>query len=161
MRHYPNMAAFIVMLHDHAGGRVHPDAGEQLHIHYRLDEAEYDQLAIGLRAAGRLMLAGGASQVIIPTSPPIKATTEADLRDLDASDIGPLNPPLTAVHPMSTLWMGDNPARSVVDPRGAHHQTDGLWVADGSLFPTSIGGPPQIPIYTMGKRVARAITHAQ
>jgi choline dehydrogenase-like flavoprotein len=45
----------------------------------------------------------------------------------------------------------------VVDVDGRHHLVDNLWVADGSLFPTSIGGPPQIPIYTFARRVARAL----
>jgi choline dehydrogenase-like flavoprotein len=30
-------------------------------------------------------------------------------------------------------------------------------VADGSVFPTSIGGPPQLTIYTVGRRVARTV----
>jgi len=157
MREYSAMASVIVMLHDHVGGRVRPADGEQLHLHYSLDAAEYRQLAQGLRGAGTLLLAGGASEVLVPTSPPRRATTTNELDALDASDLGALNPPLAAVHPMSTLWMGDDPAKSVVDPRGRHHQLDDLWVADGSLFPTSIGAPPQISIYTMGRRVARHI----
>jgi choline dehydrogenase-like flavoprotein len=32
-----------------------------------------------------------------------------------------------------------------------------LFVADGSLFPTSIGGPPQLSIYALGLHVGRAI----
>ncbi len=157
MAKYPRFASLLVMLHDHASGRVHPADGEQIDIHYRLDRAEYTQLARGLRAAGELLLAAGASEVVVPTSPPRRASTTRQLDSLTASDLGPLDPPLAAVHPMSTLWMGADPANSVVDPRGAHHHVDDLWVADGSLFPTSIGGPPQVPIYTMGRRVARAI----
>jgi len=53
--------------------------------------------------------------------------------------------------------MGDHRKTSVVNPQGMHHHMKNLWVADGSLFPTSIGGPPQIPIYTFARRVARAI----
>lgn len=157
MREYPTMASIIVMLHDHVGGRVRPADGEQLHLHYSLDADEYRQLAKGLRGAGTLLLAAGASEVVVPTSPPTRATTKGELEALDASDLGPLNPPLAAVHPMSTLWMGEDPAESVVDPRGRHHHLDHLWVADGSLFPTSIGAPPQISIYTMGRRVARHV----
>lgn len=157
MHDYPHMASMIVMLHDHASGRVHPGSGEQLHLHYAPNRAEYEQLAEGMRGAATLMLAAGAEEVVLPTSPPLRASTTRELDDLDGSDLGPLNPPLAAVHPMSTLWMGDDPRRSVVDPRGEHHRVDDLWVADGSLFPTSIGAPPQISIYTMGLRVARAI----
>jgi len=157
MKKYPHFAALIVMLHDHTGGRVRPGRGEQVNIHYSLDADDYRQLATGLRGAARLMLAGGAREAVIPTSPPRRISTESDLEAIAPTNLGPLDPPLAAVHPMSTLWMGDDPADSVVDPRGHHHHVDGLWVADGSLFPTSIGGPPQIPIYTMGRRVARAI----
>lgn len=160
MRNYPSMAALIVMLHDHIGGRVRPGRGEQLHLHYRLNESEFEQLATGIRGAGKLLLAAGASKIIVPTTPPFEAKTDREIEQLVAADLGPLSPPLAAVHPMSTLWMGDDPSRSVVDPRGEHHHVDDLWVADGSLFPTSIGGPPQIPIYTMGRRVARALHRA-
>jgi len=103
------------------------------------------------------LLAAGAREVIVPTTTPIRTASPGALDQLSGDDLGVLDPPLAAVHPMSTLWMGDDPRRSVVDPRGAHHHVDGLYVADGSLFPTSMGGPPQIPIYTMGRRVARAI----
>jgi choline dehydrogenase-like flavoprotein len=45
------------------------------------------------------------------------------------------------------MRMGGDPEKSVVSPTGEHHQVRGLFVADGSLFPTSIGVPPQISIY--------------
>jgi choline dehydrogenase-like flavoprotein len=50
--------------------------------------------------------------------------------------------------------MGDDPAISVVDSTGEHHDVKGLFVADGSLFPTSLGGPPQISIYTFALHLA-------
>jgi choline dehydrogenase-like flavoprotein len=40
---------------------------------------------------------------------------------------------------------------------GEHHQLRGLFVLDGSLFPTSIGGPPQIPIYTFSRHLSRHV----
>ena len=61
----------------------------------------------------------------------------------------PLDPVLTAVHPMGTLALG-----RVVDERGAWRGLERLWVADGSLFPTSLGGPPQLSIYAAGHKVA-------
>jgi choline dehydrogenase-like flavoprotein len=54
--------------------------------------------------------------------------------------------------------MGDDPKRSAVDSEGKHHHMEGLWVADGSLFPTSIGGPPQLSIYALGLHVGRALS---
>jgi choline dehydrogenase-like flavoprotein len=43
---------------------------------------------------------------------------------------------------------------SVVGSTGEHHQVRGLFVADGSLFPTSIGVPPQVSIYAFALHLA-------
>jgi choline dehydrogenase-like flavoprotein len=72
---------------------------------------------------------------------------------LTAAQIEPHAMPLTAVHPMSAMRAGANPTTSVCDPTGEHHHVRGLFVADGGLFPTSLGGPPQISIYTAGWKV--------
>jgi choline dehydrogenase-like flavoprotein len=58
---------------------------------------------------------------------------------------------------MSTLPMAADPRLGVVDGEGRWHGLPGLYVADGSVLPTSIGAPPQISIYTVGRRVARTV----
>ena len=88
---------------------------------------------------------------------PVFVSSPNDLEHISLSDIRPGSPSLTAVHPMSTLPMGGDSARSVCARNGRVHTMDNLFVADGSLFPTSIGGPPQISIYTFGRRVARSV----
>ncbi len=157
MRLYPRVATIIAMLHDHSAGRVTPGRGEKIHISYGLDREDYAQMALGLREAARILLAAGATRVMIPLSPPRWVSTEAEIERITVSDLGPLSPAMVAVHPMSTLWMGRDPRRSVVNSQGEHHQVKGLFVADGSLFPTSIGGPPQIPIYTLARHVGRSV----
>jgi hypothetical protein len=54
---------------------------------------------------------------------------------------------VVAVHPMASVPMGDDPQRAPVGSGGKHHHLQNLWVADGSLFPSSIGVPPQLSIY--------------
>jgi choline dehydrogenase-like flavoprotein len=81
----------------------------------------------------------------------------ASARELDALDLAFVRPssvPLTSVHPMGTMCMGEDPKTSVVRSTGEHHQLRGLFVADGSLFPTSLGGPPQISIYAFALHLA-------
>lgn len=157
MRLYPRVATIIAMLHDRSSGRVSPGRGEKIHISYSLNREDYAQMALGLREAARIFLAAGATRVLIPLAPPRWVSTEREIDQITAADLGPLSPAMVAVHPMSTLWMGADPRRSVVNSQGEHHQVKGLFVADGSLFPTSIGGPPQIPIYTMGRHIARFV----
>jgi choline dehydrogenase-like flavoprotein len=92
---------------------------------------------------------------MVPLARPLIARRVEDLAPLLTHRYRPIDPLLTSVHPMGSLPMGSDPRRSVVDPSGRHHQLQGLYVADGSIFPTSIGGPPQLTIYATGRRVAR------
>jgi len=125
MARYPHVAVIITMLHDHVGGRVSPGRREQVFVDYSLDRAEYEQVALGLREASRLMLAAGAGEVMVPTRPVRWIRNEGEIDSIKGRALGPINPPLTAVHPMSTLWMGEDPTRSVVDPGGQHHHVRG------------------------------------
>jgi choline dehydrogenase-like flavoprotein len=52
-----------------------------------------------------------------------------------------------SAHQMGGAAMGGDPAHSVVNARGRHHQLENLWIADGSVFPTALGVNPQISVY--------------
>jgi choline dehydrogenase-like flavoprotein len=153
MREYPRLAVFTAMVHDETRGKVTLEGGRPS-IDYRLSEPDRQQLAKGLVACARLLFAAGAREVTIPAIPPVRLRSPAELDALDTSFVRPHSVPLTAVHPMGTLRMGEDPTRSVVDSTGEHHGVRGLFVADGSLFPTSLGGPPQISIYSFAHHLA-------
>ncbi len=53
--------------------------------------------------------------------------------------------------------MGEDRERSVVDSYGAVHGTRGVFVADMSVFPTSLGAPPQITTAALADRTAHHI----
>jgi len=156
MRDYPHLGVLAAMIHDETEGRVYLD-GDRTRIAYQPDASDRAQLAMGAREAARLLLAAGARDVMVPGIPPISIRTEADLAEITDDRFLPHDVPLTAVHPMGSLRMGEDPRTSVVDSRGRHHHLDNLWVVDGSLFPTSIGTPPQLSIYTFALKVARAL----
>ena len=48
----------------------------------------------------------------------------------------------------------NDPRRGVVDPNGEAYELPGLFVADGSILPTSIGVNSQVPIMAMATRIA-------
>jgi choline dehydrogenase-like flavoprotein len=154
MRDYDRLAVFTAMVHDETRGRVTAGEGGHPVIHYAMNEADRAQLAKGLVACARLLLAAGASEVTIPAIPPVRVTRAAELDGLDTSFVRPHSVPLTSAHPMGTLPMGDDPRTSVTSSRGEHHHVKGLFVADGSIFPTSIGVPPQIGIYSFALHLA-------
>jgi choline dehydrogenase-like flavoprotein len=147
MRSYNHLAALTAMVHDETSGRVVLDGG-RARLDYTLASGDREQLAKGLLAGARLLFAAGAREVRIPAIPGVRLGNVRELDGLDTSFVRPHSVPLTAVHPMGTLRMGDDPRTSVVSSTGEHHQIKGLFVADGSLFPTSIGVAPQISIYS-------------
>ncbi|HZV54028.1 MAG TPA: GMC family oxidoreductase, partial [Rhodocyclaceae bacterium] len=64
---------------------------------------------------------------------------------------------VVSAHVMGGCGMGSDPARAVTDARGRPHQFGGLTVADGSLFPTSIGANPAESVYALAARNVSAL----
>jgi choline dehydrogenase-like flavoprotein len=157
MRTYPRIGVLTAMVHDETSGEVSVGGDGRPVLSYAMSEPDRAQLAKGLAACARLLLAAGARRVTIPAIPPLEV---ASMKDVDAIDLSALRPhsvPLTAVHPMGTMRLGEDPRASVVGSTGEHHQLGGLFVVDGSLFPTSIGVPPQIGIYAFSLHLAPRI----
>jgi choline dehydrogenase-like flavoprotein len=154
MRTYPNLAVLTAMVHDETSGEVRVGADGRPVIRYAMIDRDRRQLALGLVACARLLLAAGAREVTIPAVPSIRISSSAEIDRVDVSSLRPHSVPLTAVHPMGTMAMGEDPKVSVVRSTGEHHQLRGLFVADGSLFPTSLGGPPQISIFAFALHLA-------
>lgn len=157
MRQFRRLAVLSAVVHDETSGEVRADDEGRAIISYKMTEGDRAQLAKGLAACARLLFAAGAREVTIPAIPPVRLTSMKDLDALDFSFVRPHALPLTAVHPMGTLRMGDDPRGAVVDSTGEHHRVKGLFVADGSLFPTSLGGPPQISIYAFAYHLSRHV----
>ena len=154
MLRYNHLAVLTAMLHDEAKGQVEPDGELGVRIHYQPTAEDLHELHAGQIRCGELLLAAGATRVFLPRPQPLVVQTTAVLRAV-AAEPDPTG--LTAVHPMGSCPMSDDPHLGVADSRGRHHGLQGLWLADGSLFPTSIGGPPQWSIYALGLHVGRDV----
>lgn len=74
-----------------------------------------------------------------------------------ASDATPVagNDVPTSGHVMGGMRMGADPAVSATDDEGRFHQLDNLFVADGSVFPTSGAHNPTLTIMATALRNAR------
>jgi choline dehydrogenase-like flavoprotein len=151
MRLYPRIAIVAAMLHDRSEGRVTVDSsGDGRPVaDYALDAADARALGHGMAACAEILFAAGAKQVLVPFADPLILNHSVERSQILARGYRPLDPLLTAVHPMGTLALG-----RVVDERGRWRGVEQLWVADGSLFPTSLGGPPQLTIYAAAHRIA-------
>ena len=64
---------------------------------------------------------------------------------------------MVAVHPMGSLSMGENPNTSAITTELRYHHLDNLFVSDASVYPTSLGIPPQISTYAVGKYLGQIL----
>jgi len=83
-----------------------------------------------------------------------------DLRVIGARGLRPNDIIIASTHPQSTCRMGEDPRRAVVNSWGRSHEVDNLFVADMSVFPSSLGAPPQITTAALGDRTAHYIAAA-
>jgi choline dehydrogenase-like flavoprotein len=159
MRDYAKMGGVLALLHDRSEGSVEPgDSLGRPRIRYALDARDRGQLAQGLRRCVEVLFAAGARRVIVPYAPqPLVFGSGADLSELERREVTEGTIPIASTHPQSTCRMGADPRTSVVDAFGACHGVPGLFVADMSVFPTSLGAPPQITTAALADRTAHAI----
>ena len=102
------------------------------------------------------MSAAGATEVY-PNVGPVSVIERERLSDFESMKLEPGDLHLEAFHPMSTARVGADPATSVCDPEGAVRGTDGLYVADAALLPTSVGVNPMMTIIACSAHVANGV----
>ena len=151
----PRLAQFGVMVHDSARGRVRNLLGRPL-IRYDLAPADATRFGRGLELLARIWFAAGAREVVVPVAgvPPLR---DGDTGPLRRAHVRPRDLTLMAFHPLGTARPSADPARGVLDADLQVRGTPGLYVADGSAVPTSLGVNPQITIMALATRLARHI----
>ena len=125
-----------------------------LKVTYRLTDEDASRLVFGIARAAELLYAAGATEVY-PQIAGIPVIQPNRIGDLESSPPPSSALRLEAFHPMGTARMDANAVRGVVGTDGGVHGASGLYVADGSLLPSSIGVNPMMTIIAMASRVAR------
>ncbi len=153
---YGHIASTGVHLSDRSKGRVGLAGDGSLRITYRLIREDARKLSFGIARAAELFYAAGAREVY-PQLGGMPVLPRNRIAELDASPPPTRRMRLEAFHPLGTARMDADATFGVVDTTGAVHGYRGLYVADGSLFPSSIGVNPMMTIIAMAARVARGL----
>lgn len=155
----PHLSVFGGMLHDDAGGTVQLRFG-QAFMTYRMSAADRAAIPKLIRTLARAYFAAGAKEVFLPVLG-LGGVREDQLESLDLEHIPQRLLECSSQHPLGTCRMGTNPRDSVVDPNGQAWELPGLYIADGSIVPTSLGVNPQLSIMTLATRIARKMRAAR
>lgn len=152
-----------ILLRDRDAGRVVVGRDGRPRVDYELSAYDAAHFARGVRGAAEVMAAAGAQEVMTLHSPPVRARPGAagwlDKFAAAADARGYARGRMTAItfHQMGGCAMGRDAATSVVGETGEVHAARGLYVADGSVFPTSSGVNPMLTIMALADYVARTM----
>ncbi len=157
MKRFAHIAGMVSLIHDRNVGRV-KWTGKKKEIQYAIDPADQPTIRQCMVTASRIFFAAGAEEVILPTYQPLRVRSMDEVeRIVPQLDLGPHRLHLTSYHPQGTCRMGADPSRSVVRPDGRTHDVPGLWIADASLFPTSIMVNPQISVFALSTWISERL----
>jgi choline dehydrogenase-like flavoprotein len=156
MLDFGHIGSIGVHLCDRSAGRVGLGANGSLRASYKLTKDDANRIAFGIARAAEVHFAAGATEVY-PNIPRVGVLKPGDLAHFEATSLKPSELRLEAFHPMGTARIAADPGEGACGIDGSVNGTRDLYVADGSLFPTSVGVNPMMTIIAFAKQVARGV----
>jgi choline dehydrogenase-like flavoprotein len=156
MLDFGHVGSIGVHLCDRSKGRVGVANGGALRARYELTAEDARQIVFGIARAAEIHFAAGATEVY-PNIPRAGVLKPGDLPLFESTRFKPSELRLEAFHPMGTARISADPRRGVCAADGSVNGARGLYVADASLFPTSVGVNPMMTIIAFAKQVAREV----
>jgi len=149
-----NFGVFGAMVHDEGGGRIWPTPGREPVLTYRMAPRDLAQLRKAIRILSEIAFAAGADRVIPPIFgiEPVRSVAQA--RQLETAPLDARRMECMAFHPLGSARMASDPRAGVVDQNGQCYRLPGLFIADGSVVPTSIGVNSQQGIMAVATHIA-------
>lgn len=154
MERYNDLAAFGIMVSDVSRGRILRLPGNRPLTIYNLHKQDVAKFKKGIAFLADAFFKAGADSVLLPihNMPEIRREEGANAvldRKLRAKDLD-----LQAFHPLGTCRMGADPDHAVCDQYGRFYGLDNVFIADGSIFPTSLGVNPMVSIMAAATKIA-------
>ncbi len=159
---YANGSITINLTRERGGGQVFIDGdGNSMPTYSLTDPRDVANMHFGLEQQIRLHHAAGARQIFaLATGLPgwrVGDDLEAFISRIQRVPLRAGGARLFAAHQMGSCRMGKDPEDSVANPSGELHDVPGVWIGDGSAFPTPSGTNPMITIMALASRTAERI----
>lgn len=156
LKHY---AGCLVMVSDKGEGTVGASSNGRAKIRYDFHPDDLKRIKKGMVLTAEVLLAGGAKELTAPVHEVGNHTTAKSLgRALEDRSIHDFI--MYASHPMASCRMGVDPSTSVIGPDAQAHALPGLYLADSSIFPTSLGVNPQLTTMTLATAIGQDLAQA-
>ncbi len=154
---YNHLVTAGMLLEDSVTGRVRLGLGGQPLAFYSMSDFDALRLVRGCALLCELLFSVGATRIVLPFEGAPDLRSIDDVRGLFSRPIDKRGFEVMTVHMMGTCAIGEDPARHVCDSYGAVRGSEGLYVADASLFPSPIGVNPMETIMALATRNAERL----
>jgi choline dehydrogenase-like flavoprotein len=156
MLDFGHIGSIGVHLSDRSSGRIAVTSDGSLKASYKLTEADARLLTYGIARAAEIHFAAGAAEVY-PNIGRVGVLRPRRLAEFEATAFKASELRLEAFHPMGTARIAANPGEGVCASDGSVHGSKALYVADTSLFPTSVGVNPMMTAIAFSKKISRGL----
>ena len=162
MKHFDRLQVVLALMRDgfheeSVGGTVGLKSDGTPLLDYPISDYVWDGMRRAYLSMAEVQFAAGATRVL-PIHEDVSTegySSWAEARaGIMALPMQILRAKVVSAHVMGGCGMGKGAEHGVVNSDGKAHAVDGLYVMDGSIFPTSIGANPQLSIYGLTARNA-------
>jgi choline dehydrogenase-like flavoprotein len=163
MQALPYTGGLGVLLRDQGVGEVRVGKDGEPVVHYRLTQADRDNLRHGMRGAAQVVEAMGARRIYsshakwVSYEPGVRGNVDTFMADADACGWGAGQAQPVSFHIMGSARMGGSSRSSVCNPAGQVWDVRDLYVCDGAAFPTASGVNPMVSIEALAHMNATAL----
>ncbi len=157
MDSWSRVGQFGFMTRDTGVGTVTAGPHGRPLIRYSLTPRVVRAMRSGHAVLAEMLLRGGATEVFTTIGGVEPITDIYQARAIAERKLRPEQLATMGFHPLGTARMGNSPDTAVVDFENRVHGWEGLYVADGSCVPTSLGVNPMITIMALALRAGAAI----
>ncbi|KAN0029622.1 hypothetical protein ACTA71_007754 [Dictyostelium dimigraforme] len=156
-----NFSAFISICRDTVPGKIRLDKdGRSPKIQYKLSERDWKSMMPAVEASLRTLIKNGAVEAAIPMNglkPANQDTIEQYIKSIKSIGYKSNQTVILSAHQMGSCRMGSSKSNSVVNENGESWDVKRLFIADGSVLPSSVGVNPMITIYAISHIIANQI----
>ena len=151
----PRLGLLGAMVHDEGGGSVRPGfRTREPFFTYEMAGRDLARLRRSLTILSEIAFSAGARQVYLPIFGCQAVNSVDEARRIERMPMDARRIECMAFHPLGSARMSNDPRGGVVSQSGESFEVPGLFIADGSVLPSSIGVNSQQAVMTMATRIA-------
>ncbi len=162
MKDYTKMMSILILAHDYAeyNNRIYINSKNQPILDYTVSDSVKKSLVHAIQTSASIFFEAGCTHAMLPGSSKNIVYAE-DIKNITSiiqeKYLSFSKTTLSSAHPQGGCIMGADSHETMVNPQGNLWGIDNIFVADASLFPTSVKVNPYETVMLLSRHVGEQI----